>query len=141
MDDVDSKPKVARSANALGVRFASKPTDDICCDLEGCVAPNAGGMSVSATLDLLPPHRLPRRLAKKFPNRFGDADGSNNLYCWSWGDGVFEASRLLEGLQFRPDPQSPAVHGFIEPCNRQLLMEYEECLAKSRNHWQRWNEE
>ena len=134
------KPQVASGAKALGVRAGSGPNTDIGVDAEGNVHPATGGMSVSPSLDLLPMHRVPRRLKKKYPDRFPGATASDRFWCWWMGDGPFEAGRVAAKLVLRPDPEMPKEHGFVEPDKKMSLSDYEAALAATRDQWQRWEE-
>ena len=134
------KPQIARSKKALGVLVGSGPDDDIETDADGNVQPAKGGMSVSPSLELLPPHRVPRRLSKKYPERFPDATGPNQLWCWWMGEGPFGAGRVADRLALRPDPAIPEAHGFVEPDQEMSLAEYEAALAATRDLWRRWEE-
>src|SRR5262245_14019923 len=73
--------EVGPAGNLLGVRAGGSPNDDIPV-VDGWVEPGAGGMSVSPSVESLPAHRIPRRLRDKYPDRFAEATGSNNLSCW-----------------------------------------------------------
>jgi len=134
------RPEVGRGANLLGVRVGGKETDDINPDGEGRVQPGRGGMSVSPSIDTLPTHRIPRRLREAYPERFPEATASNRHYCWSLGEGPFQAGRVAERLCFRPDPDNPGRHGFVEPDDTMLLADYEAALAATREQWRRWEE-
>jgi hypothetical protein len=134
------KPQVGRGASLLGVRVGDKKDDDINPDGKGCVQPGQGGMSVSSSLEALPPHRVPRRLKRAYPERFPDADATNQHWCWSFGEGTFEAGRVGDHLCFRPDPEDSKRHGFVEPDDTMLLEDYETALAATRDQWRRWEE-
>jgi hypothetical protein len=134
------KPKVAQDKKSLGVLVGPGPDDDIDKDSDGNVHPSSGGMSVSPSLDLLPMHRVPRRLSKKYSDRFGEATGSNRFWLWLMGDGQFEAGRVAAALLFRPDPDMPTKHGYVEPDRKMLVAEYAAALAATRDQWQRWEE-
>ena len=120
-----SKPEVAASGRALGVR----PTD-IPIDGNGDVAPGTGGMSVSPTWRDLPGFRIPRRL-RPLCNK---AAGPNDNYCWMMGDGPFQAAAVTSNLDLRPDPRRGS-HGFVEPARTMSHGDYEEALADTRNQW------
>jgi hypothetical protein len=135
------KPKVERGAKALGVRPGSEPNSDIPVDDAGNVSPGTGGMSVSPSLDKLPMHRVPRRLAQKYPKRFGGATASNNFWCWWRGTGPWQDGPFAHGLQLHPDPEDPEGHGFVEPDRVMPLELYEGCLGATRDEWRRWDEE
>jgi hypothetical protein len=134
------RPEVGRGANLLGVRVGDGKDDDINPDANGFVHPGQGGMSVSRTIDTLPPHRIPRRLRQAFPQRFPDASGVNRLHCWSFGEGPFEVGKIAERLRLRPDPDDPGSHGFVEPDDTMQLADYENALAATRDQWRRWEE-
>lgn len=128
------------SACGLGIRPGDGTNDDIPVDQQGVVYPKTGGMSVSPSLELIPPHRLPRRLRDKYPDRFARATASNSYYCWWMGEGGFGAEPIAAGLAFRPDPDMPDRHGFIEPDRAMPLPEYVRALEATRDLWQRWEE-
>jgi hypothetical protein len=135
----DDQPEVGRGKNLLGVVVGSDPGDDIA-ETDGQVQPGTGGMSVAPTADLLPSHRVPKRLKVKYPDRFPDAVGSNQLHCWSLGDGAFVAGAVGASLVLRLDPARPDEHGFVEPDAEMSLTDYEAALAATRPRWARWEE-
>ncbi len=132
-------PEVGPGGNLLGVRVGSDEGDDIP-DEEGWVLPGTGGMSVAPTLDTLPIHRIPRRLRAKYPERFPNAVGSNQLHCWSMGEGDFVEGRIADKLALRPDPAKPKRHGFVEPEEKMSIADYEAALTATQALWTRWEE-
>jgi hypothetical protein len=135
----EGKPEIGSGGNLLGVRIGPGKGDDIL-EENGYVQPRTGGMSVSPTVEALPPHRIPRRLRDKKPQQFPDACGSNQLFCWWMGEGLFVPGPVAQDLFFRPDPQNPKNHGFVEPERRMLVGIYEAALAATRDRWKRWEE-
>lgn len=131
----DGRPEVGCGGNLLGVRVGSGETDDIP-EENGYVQPGTGGMSVSPSLETLPPHRIPRRLQSRIP----EATGSNQLHCWSMGEGAFVHSSVTERLILRPDPKAPERHGFVEPEQEMPVAEYEAAITATQNLWRRWEE-
>ncbi|MGH7172843.1 MAG: hypothetical protein ACRELG_21390 [Gemmataceae bacterium] len=131
----NGQPEVGRAGNLLGVRVGASEADDIP-EENGFVQSDTGGMSVSPSLETLPPHRLPRRLRSRFP----EANGSNQLYCWSMGEGAFVSGVVAEHLVLRIDPEEPERHGFVEPERKMPAAEYEAAIAATRDHWKRWEE-
>jgi len=97
-------------------------------------------MSVSPSVETLPPHRLPRRLQKKYPERFPEASAPNAVYCWSMGEGGFVPGFVADHLRLRLDPEAPERHGFVEPEGRMKVEDYEAALGATRNQWRRWEE-
>lgn len=136
---VDGRPEVGRAGNLLGVRIGTASRDDID-EKDGRVQPGTGGMSVSPSVDALPSHRIPRRLKDKYPERFPDARGPNQLHCWMMGDGEFVAGPLAADLVLRPDPNRPNEHGFVEPEREMPVAEYEAAVTATRDQWSRWEE-
>ncbi len=133
-------PEIGRGPLHLGVRVGPGENDDINPDGDGCVHPGRGGMSVSPSVDALPPHRLSRRLHNAYPDRFPDASAPNNVRCWSMGKGAFAEDQVAERLSLRLDPDDPERHGFVEPDAKMNLVDYEAALAATRDQWQRWEE-
>jgi hypothetical protein len=131
----DGRPEVGRAGNLLGVRVGAGETDDIS-EEDGYVQPSTGGMSVSPSLETLPPHRIPRRLQSRYP----EAIGSNQLHCWSMGEGAFVRGGVADHLVLRPDPENPERHGFVEPERKMPVAEYEAAIAATRDQWRRWEE-
>jgi hypothetical protein len=131
-------PAVGRGALLLGVRVGPGENDDINPNVDGCVEPARGGMSVSPSVEALPPHRLPRRLQKKYPQRFPEASGPNGVHCWSMGEGPFVTERVADRLRLRLDPDDPERHGLVEPDDRMKTEDYEDALAATRNQWRKW---
>jgi hypothetical protein len=108
--------------------------------VDDCVHPGAGGMSVAPRAEALPPHRLSRRLRDKYPDRFPDASGSNNVNCWSMGSGTFSQGRVARRLCLRLDPRHPETHGFVEPDATMKTADFEAAVAATRDQWRRWEE-
>jgi hypothetical protein len=109
-----NRPRVGRSARALGVRVDV----DIEPDSAGRVYPNAGGMSVAPDDALfLVPHRRPKELG-----------GTGTDPVWR-----FEDAMLPSRVAFRPDSEK---HGVIEPSGRMSLSAYESALTSTRDSWE-----
>ena len=125
------RPRVGPSALALGVRLPPDEHADIAVGAEGMVEPRTGGMSVAPAWRRLPLHRIPRRLRARFPR----AAGRNDLFLWRMGDGQFSEGPLTDRLFFRPDPEKPNTHGFVEPGATMPAGEYQEALAATRDWW------
>src|SRR5437764_12603582 len=98
------RPQVGRGPVLLGVRVGPGENDDVNPDVEGCLRPGLGGMSVAPSVEALPPHRLPRRLHKKYPERFPDATGPNGVHCWWAGEGTFAPGPVADHLCLRLEP-------------------------------------
>lgn len=112
----DELPKPGWSARALGARC----NIDIPIDENGCVEPEMGGVSVSPPPpENLPPIRLPRELG-----------GKGKDPVWE-----METDELPDGLVYRPDPDNPEAHGFIEPARRMTFEEYQRILHEARTLW------
>jgi hypothetical protein len=112
----DGVPEVGATGRYLGVR----PDVDVPVDECGVVGSGAGGMSVvPPPVTNLAPHRLPRG--------FGGRSK----------DPVFEleTDELPEALTYRPDPENPEGHGFIEPARRMAFEEYERAVHETRGLW------
>jgi hypothetical protein len=128
-------PQVGNGANCLGVRENAVPPE-ILVEPDGTVRPGSGGMSVSPSIERLPPHLIPKRLRGLFPG----ARGSNNkptLLPWHFGEGPFVSGPLTDDLVFRLDPTSPDRHGFVEPARPVSLAAYQAALASTRTQWVR----
>jgi hypothetical protein len=114
----DGLPKAGESPRTLGVR----PNIDIPVDEDGYVRPVTGGMSVSPP----PPGNLPHY---RRPPNFG---GTGKDPVW-WLD----TDQLPEELRYRPDPDNPNGHGFIEPSRRMTFEEYQRAIHRTRRGlWQ-----
>lgn len=115
-ESFDGLPELGASSRLLGAR----PEFDSPVDANGYVEPTTGGMSVSPDGPLnLPPHRRPRE--------FG-----------GYGrDSVFKVDESTLGgeLRFRPDPDNPDTHGFVEPARRMTFEDYQMALGSSRMLW------
>jgi hypothetical protein len=125
------RPQVGPSALVLGVGVPPDEHADIAVGEEGMVEPRTGGMSVAPAWRLLPVHRIPRRLRARFPR----AAGKNQRSLWRMGDGPFTDGPLADRLLFRPDPEKPARHGFVEPRARMPAGDYQAALAATRGQW------
>ncbi len=104
---------------------------DIDVGADGRVEPRTGGMSVAPAWRLLPVHRIPRRLRSRFPR----AAGKNHFSLWRMGEGPFTEGPFADRLLFRPDPEKPDQHGFVEPEARMSAGEYQAALAATRDQW------
>ncbi len=116
--DRDGLPLVGKTARYLSVR----PNVDIPVDEDGMVDPETGGMSVSPPpVENLHPLRLPRE------------------YGGLGKDPVFdiETDGLPDTLAYRPDPDNPEGHGFLEPSRRMPFVEYERAVHATRPLWRR----
>jgi hypothetical protein len=114
--DVDGRPLVAESARGLGAR---NPID-IELDGDERVRPGVGGMSVSPDS----PANLPRH---RRPPSWGGT-GLDDVWAIS-------VSELGEKLTYRPDPDQPETHGFIEPGETMTLADYQAALTGTRPRW------
>jgi len=115
----------------LGVRVRPDEHADIAVGAEGMVEPRTGGMSVAPAWRRLPVHRIPRRLRAKSPR----AAGKNEFFLWRMGNGPFMEGPLADRLLFRPDPEKPNKHGFVEPAARMPAGDYQAALAATRDQW------
>ena len=114
--DDEGKPRCGSESNMLGVR----PGVDIQPNEAARVDGGQGGLSVTPDdPKLLPPHVR--------PTRFG---GRGKLP-------VFELpmSSLEALLAYRPDPERPERHGFIEPGTPMHLNDFQSALAATREAW------
>lgn len=126
----NAKPLVANSARGLGVRFGDGPKDDLRVDAGGNVHPGKG-MSVAPHWMLLPLHRIPRRLGKKFPE-VRRATGKDQDVCWKMGEGPFVESRVEEGLSLFVDGPR---HGMVGPSETMKVDAFLAALIATRELW------
>lgn len=113
---VDGSPVIGESARTLGARQGI--------DIESregmLVQPVSGGMSVSpGSAENLPRHRRPPEWG-----------GTGLDPVWA-----ISSSELDIQLVYRPDPDRPHVHGFIEPASPMTFAEYQAALAETRPRW------
>jgi len=125
------RPQVGAAALALGVRVPPDEHADIAVGAEGLVEPRTSGMSVAPAWRLLPVHRIPRRFRARFPR----AAGKNALFLWRMGHGPFTDGPIADRLLFRPDPEKPNEHGFVEPVTTMPAGDYRAALAATRDQW------
>jgi hypothetical protein len=59
--------------------------------------------------------------------------GSNNTFCFTMGEGVFQQAAFSAGLELLPDSQT---HGVVRPAQMVPLEQYEADLAATRTAWQ-----
>jgi hypothetical protein len=88
----------------------------------GVVEPRMGGVSVSPPpAENLPPSRLPREMGGK---------GKDPIW-------QLETDDLPRELTYRPDPDLPDTHGFIEPAWVMSFMDYLKAVHGTRDLWTR----
>jgi len=123
-------PLIGHSSDTLGVRegFDIKPTD-------GMVYPNTGGMSVAPMKQDLPDHLIPKRLRKQGYPGARRSNSKPDIFPWRMGEGRFEEAPICEKLCLRPDPDSPAVHGFVEPHQPMPVGEYRAAIEATHPNW------
>jgi hypothetical protein len=114
--DESGRPRCGAQGNLLGAR----PRVDIYPDAANNVTDGAGGMSVTPDDPAhLPPHVRPQRLG-----------GIGKLPVFE-----LETVRLGEKLTYRPDPERPDRHGFVEPRELMSFGEYQAALAFTQPDW------
>jgi hypothetical protein len=119
---------LGRNANMLGVRVPPAGRSDILPDASGEVHPGTGGLSVSASVQALPAHRIARRLKHLVSN----TSGPNKLSIWRLDDSAFVNGPIADRLVLRLTSPS---HGLIEPNTIMSLGEYEASPAATREDW------
>lgn len=112
----DGLPELDASSRTLGAR----PGVDIPVEADGYVRPGAGGMSVSPGSPL----NLPR---SRRPPEF-DGYGRDAVYG-------LDRSALGRQLRYRPDPDDPDKHGFVEPSRRMTFEYYQRAIWSTRDGW------
>lgn len=117
----DGLPMVGPAARKLGARPGAPPEGDIPIE-GGVVRPGMGGMSVSPR----PPKNLPRF---RRPPEFG---GIGKDPAWQ-----LETGDLPGTLRYRPDPEQPERHGFVEPSRAVGFDEYQAALRGTSGLWRR----
>jgi hypothetical protein len=91
---------------------------------DGFVAPRMGGVSVSPPPpENLPPSRLPR-------DAYSHLGGKGKDPIWE-----LETDNLPRELTYRPDPDSPDTHGFIEPTWVMSFADYLSAAHDTRSQW------
>ena len=87
---------------------------------DGFVEPRMGGTSVSPPPpENLPPSRLPREMGGK---------GKDPIW-------QLETDDLPRELTYRPDPDAPDTHGFIEPSWAMSFGDYLNAIHETRDMW------
>ena len=79
-------------------------------------------------------------LAPESLKSLAHATGSNQLHCWSIGEGPFAAGPFADRLELRLDPDDPDRHGFIEPEQGMPAADYESAITATQELWRRWEE-
>lgn len=120
--DADGLPNV--SPRGLGVRRGL----DIDLDTQDNALVNGKGMSVAPAWRDINILRIPKRLRFKVPG----ANGSNNTFCFRFGEGPFQQGAFAPGLTLEPD--SPT-HGNIAPAKVAPIAVYEADIAATRAGW------
>jgi hypothetical protein len=122
--DEGRKPCLGASASTLGIRFhdPTNPTrvHDIRADADGLVHPDTGGLSVT-------PDDPEKMYYRHRPVALG---GLSRHQLFS-----LEPDRLGPKLRYRPDPDNPDGHGFIEPATSMPASEYELAIKELRDAW------
>jgi hypothetical protein len=83
-------------------------------------------MSVAPEWRLLPLHRIPPRL------NVPGAKGKNSDACWRMGEGPFQPSFIVEGLELNVDEPT---HGTVGPCQAMHQDAYIALLIGTRDLW------
>lgn len=137
-DSTGLVPRVGNDAESLGVRVAEETggAKDITV-VDGLVCAGREGMSVSPSMLLLPPHRVPKRFDGRIPQQAdsGVPTGKNKLVCWMFGEGAFEDGFFAVGLMFMTQPPGPSEHGVVAPEGETTLVEYRRALASTQPDW------
>ncbi len=111
-----------REPRAGSRTLSARPNIDIPINEDESVEPETGGMSVSPfSPENLPPHRR--------PPKFG---GTSKDLLWE-----LDTDALPAELVYRPDPDAPDQHGFIEPSYPMPFEQYQRALRGTRNLWKR----
>jgi hypothetical protein len=111
----DGLPRVADTAVGLGVRDG-----DLDFNERRIAQPGTGGMSCAPSIEALPdPFRPPNH------------GGTGKYPVWA-----LEEKALGERLTWRPDPDRPKKHLFVEPSRPMHMDEYREALWETRDEWQ-----
>jgi hypothetical protein len=130
----DGAPAIGTEFAMLGARIPSTDDSSRKCDVrpdeQGHVHPNGGGISVSKSWDVIPPHLVPRRLYSKIEG----ASASNQRYIWSMGVGDFVETAVSDGLQLRLKAHD-VNNGLMEPSVSMHLEEYQSHLAATQPRW------
>lgn len=126
--DSDDLPVIEGSATGLGVRGPEDGNPDVDIDAEGDIILNGRGMSVAPNWRDLPYFRIPIRLVEVFRS----ARGSNNLYCFVFGGGVFHDGEIASELDLLVT--SPT-HGVVVPQKQVPLEDFQGLLAQTRDRW------
>jgi hypothetical protein len=119
----DGFPIADESPRTLGSRLNG---EDIPVSRDGNVEQRTGGMSVSPD----DPTRLPWH---RRPPEWGGT-GKDPVY-------QIEAEALGRELVYRPDPDDPQGHGFVEPVRWMPFEEYQRALWETRREWTRVTKE
>ena len=118
MREADGLPELGTSSGrTLGAR-----SDDIAVDADSMVYPDTGGLSVAPGA----PENLPRH---RRPPEYGGT-GRDPVWC-------IDSCDLPDGLKYRPDPDNPTGHGFLEPSLPMPIEEYQDLLAQTQPIWDR----
>jgi len=120
--DADDLPIIGPTS--LGVR----PGVDIDVDASGDVLVNGKGMSVNSAWRTINVNRIPKRLRHLVLG----AGGSNNSFCFRFGEGDFVQSTFADGLTLEPDS---ATHANVAPESVVPLATYEDNIAATRSQW------
>jgi hypothetical protein len=127
--DVDGRPRVGRSATALGVRVAG-PHADVHPDVDGLVHPGGGGMSV--TIDdvrMMPTVRRPAWIV------VDGAEGASKHPLFALPVVAGPLALRVRRESDDETEQARFAHGFVEPANSTPLEHYEAAVTGTRPNW------
>lgn len=99
------------------------------------VRPNTGGMSVGPAKVEMPPHLIPKRFRRHGYLAARRNNTKPETFPWRMGQGAFVGGPLAVGLQFRPDPLKPEVHGFVEPERVMSLADCQAAVEATQTQW------
>jgi hypothetical protein len=110
-------PEVGTSSRTFGARLA-----DIMVEDDRIAHPGRGGLSVSPDA----PANLPDAMRPRALN-----EGRGRDPVWK----IRESLLSRYGLAYRPDPDMPDRHGFIEPASPMSLDAFHDALAATQESW------
>jgi hypothetical protein len=102
--------------------------------IDGVVQPDTGGMSVSPSVQYLPPHLIPKNLRNHGYPAARRSTSLPNTFPWHMGEGDFAEGAFCDQLYLRLDVRDDN-HGLVEPVTPATLEAYRSAVEATHPQW------